>query len=38
MISTLRSNVEAMDVTLNSVVVFPDRPPVFPECLGNTDF
>ena len=38
LISALRSYVEAMDGKLNLVVAFPDRPPVFLECLGDTEF
>lgn len=38
LISALRSYVEAMDGKLNLVVAFPDRPPVFLECLGDAEF
>ena len=38
MLSTLRSYVEAMGGTLSLEVAFPDRPPVFLEGLGDTEF
>ncbi len=38
MVSTLRSYIEAMGGTLRLVVAFPDRPPVFLERLGDTEF
>ena len=38
MISTLRNYIEAMGGTLSLVVEFPDRPPVYLERLGDTEF